>query len=170
MKQMAKQFLLSIFLVNAVLSLTAQEIPAQLRGRWIVKRELPTSTICCWGEKESNGLIGTEIEYTADSFRWKNTVTTNPTVQIIVLSAEQFQVQYSGGGAIDSQVSFRQLGIRAPQATQIVLGHEPANLTGGTVEIPGDEVLIKNKNTIIFSVCNVYFEAQRRPASIGKPK
>jgi hypothetical protein len=130
-----------------------------------VKRELPTSTICCWGEGESKGLIGTEIEYTADGFRWKNIVTTHPTVQVVVLSAEQFHDKYSGGGANDSQVNFRQLGIRAPQVTLITLGHEPAELTGATTEIPGDEILIKDKNTIVFSVCNVYFEAKRQPVS-----
>jgi hypothetical protein len=28
-------------------------------------------------------------------------------------------------------------------------------------EIPGDIVLLKSHNTIIFSICNVYFEAKR---------
>jgi hypothetical protein len=162
LNKIAKRFLLLFFFVSAAMSLTAQEIPAQLRGRWVVKRELPTSTICCWGEKEAQDLIGTEIEYTADSFRWKNTVTPHPTVQVTVLSAQQFHDRYSGGGANDSQVNFRQLGIRAPQATLVILGHEPADLTGATIEIPGDEVLIKDKNTIVFSVCNVYFEAKRQ--------
>jgi len=134
-----------------------------LRGRWVVRRDLPTSTICCWGEKEVKSLIGTEIEYTANSFRWKNKVITNPTVQIEVLSAEEFHDEFSGGGASDSQVNLRQLEIRAPQITLITLGHEPADLTGATIEIPGDQVIVKNKNTIIFAVCNVYFEARRRP-------
>ena len=49
-------------------------------------------------------------------------------------------------------------------------GHEPANITGATIEIPGDDVLIKDKNTIIFSVCNVYYEARRRPVSSGNRK
>ena len=167
---MPKRFLLLIFFVNAIACVTAQEIPAQLRGKWIVSRVLPTSTICCWGEKESKALIGTEIEYTKDSFQWKNTITNHPTVENIVISAEQFHNENSGGGANDSQVSFRQLGIKAPRITQITLGHEPANITGGTIEIPGDRVLIKNGNKIIFSVCNVYFEARRRPVSSGKPK
>jgi hypothetical protein len=162
MRISAKQLIGSALLIGLAASLMAQEIPRRLRGTWIVKHEIPTRTICCWGEAEAHRLIGTEIEYTADSFRWKNTITRHPTVQVVNLSAEQFHDENSGG-ANDSQVDFRQLGIRAPQATQITLGHEPAELTGATTEIPGDVVLIKGPNTIVFSVCNVYFEAQRRP-------
>ena len=161
---MVRRFLLRVAFAGLVASATAQEIPVQLRGKWVVERELPTSTISCWGEKEAKGLIGTRIEYTAYSFRWKNMVTTHPAVQIAVVSAERFHEENSGGGVIDSRVYFRQLGIKAPQATQIKLGHEPANLTGATTEIPGDDVLIKGPNAIVFSVCNVYFEAYRRPA------
>jgi hypothetical protein len=167
---MTKRFLLLSLFVNVVMSLTALEIPSQLHERWVVKRDLPTSTICCFEEKEARKLIGTEIEYTANSFRWGQTVTTHPTVQIKVMSAEQFHKEYSGGGANDSQVSFEQLGIKALHVTQIMLGHEPANITGATIEIPGDDVLIKDKNTIIFSVCNVYYEARRRPVSSGNRK
>ncbi len=167
---MARRILLVFLCAFAVVNIAAQVIPPELRGKWIVRRDVPTSTICCWGEKEVKGLIGTEIEYTANSFRWENNVTKNPTVQIKVLSAEEFHDEFSGGGANDSQVNFRQLGIRAPQITFITLGHEPANLTGATIEIPGDEVIIKDKNTIIFAVCNVYFEARRLPAHSGKPR
>ncbi len=170
MSQTAKSFMLLFIFVNAIACVSAQEIPAQLRGRWVVTRDLPTSTICCWGEKESKELIGTEIEYTADSFRWKNIVTNHPTVRITVLNAQRFHDENSGGGAYDSQVSFRELGISAPRVKQIELGHEPADITVGTIEIPGDRVLIKDENTIIFSVCNVYFEAKRQSVSSGKPK
>jgi hypothetical protein len=44
---------------------------------------------------------------------------------------------------------------------QISIEHPPASITGGTVEIPGDVALVKDQNTIIFSACNVYFEAKR---------
>jgi len=143
--------------VGVVTSAPAQDIPAQLRGKWVVKRELPTSTISCWGEPEIKRLIGTEIEYTADSFRWKNHTTDHPTVKVTVVSAEQFHDENSGSG---SQVSFSDLGIREAQAKQIKLSYAPANITGGTTEMPGDDILLKDKNTIIFSVCNVYFEAK----------
>lgn len=152
---------LALFIILAA-NLNAQEIPKQLRGKWIVKRELLTRTISCWGESEAQNLIGTEIEYTTDSFRWKDKVTVHPSVQILVVNAEEFHDKYSGRGVNDSGVDFRQLGIKAPQVTRITLGHQPADITGDTIEIPGDVVLIKEPNTIVFSICNVYFEAQRR--------
>jgi hypothetical protein len=52
------------------------------------------------------------------------------------------------------------LGIVTKQATEISIQHEPTNITGTTIEMPGDRV-IKDANTIIFSACNIYFEAKR---------
>ena len=153
--------LFAIFLGFAGMT-TAQDIPEQLRGKWVVKRVIPTTTISCWGNQESKRLIGTEIEYTADSFRWQDKTTAHPDVTVATVNPEQFHRENSGGGAVDSQVSFRQLGIRTSVATQVSLGHPDANITETTIEIPGDRVLIKDGNAIIFSMCNVYFEALRQ--------
>jgi len=141
--------------------LAAQNIPQDLVGKWVIQREIPTRTISCWGEKEAKAIIGTDIEYTADSFRWKDIVVKHPTITVAIVSAEQFQRENSSPGANGSQVSFRQLGIDAPEMKQVSINHEPAEITGATTEIPGDEVLLKNRNAIVFSVCNVYFEAKR---------
>jgi hypothetical protein len=83
----------------------------------------------------------------------------NPSVNVSSLKAEDFQTENSGSG---SSVSFVQLGIRDTQVTRIALSHPDADITGGTTEIPGDVVLIKDENTLLFSACNVYFEAQRQ--------
>lgn len=158
---MAKHLLIFTILVAALASAAAQDIPVELRGKWTIKRELPTATISCWGEQEAKAIIGTEIQYSADSFRWKDTNIAHPAVKVTIVSAEQFHDENSGQGANGSQVSFRQLGIRAARAKLITLAHAPANVGRDTTEIPGDTVLLKDKNTIIFSVCNVYFEGKR---------
>ena len=145
----------------------AQTIPSELWGRWVIRRELPTSTITCWGETEAREIIGTEIEYSADSFRWKDKTTKHPTADVSVVTAKQFHDENSGGGANSSQVSFGQLGIKAAAAKQVTINHPgtTSELPGEPSEIPGDVVLLKNQNTIVFSVCNVYFEAKRVVAS-----
>jgi hypothetical protein len=140
---------------------TAQNIPQELYGKWAIQRELPTRTISCWGEKEAKAIIGSEIEYAADSFRWKTVMVDRPRVEVKVVSADQFEHENSSPSVNGSQVSFRQLGIHAPEAKQVTIGHPPAEITKATTEIPGDLLLVKNRNTIIFSVCNVYFEAKR---------
>jgi len=127
-----------------------------------VQRELPTRTISCWGEKEAKKLIGTELEYSSEFFRWNKVVTKNPAAEIATITALQFHDENSGRGATSSQVSFQQLGITKESVVQIVIRHPAASITRGTVEIPGDGVLVKDENTIVFSVCNVYFEAKRR--------
>ncbi|MFZ3342636.1 MAG: hypothetical protein WA213_17260 [Terriglobales bacterium] len=136
-------------------------MPQELVGKWVIQRELPTKTISCWGEEDAKAIIGSEIEYTPDSFRWKSTVVKHPAIEVRVVSAEQFERENSSPSVNDSQVSFRQLGINASDAKQVSITHQPAEITKATTEIPGDEVLLKNRDTIVFSVCNLYFEAKR---------
>lgn len=170
MDDMVRRFFLVAVYVLAAANALAQGIPPQLWGMWIVKRDLPTTTIGCWSENDVKKLLGTKVEYTAERFRWEKEITSQPDVKVEALSAEQFETENSGGGANDSRVNFRQLGITAPRATQVTIAHAPANITGATIEVPGDRVLIKGPNVIVFSVCNVYFEARRLPSSQSKPR
>jgi hypothetical protein len=82
------------------------------------------------------------------------------------VTAEHFHDENSGHGADSSQVTFQELGIERAATTEVIIKHPDANLSGATTEIPGDDVLIKDRSTIVFSVCNVYFEA-RHAASLG---
>jgi len=150
-----------LFTLGASTTLSAQNIPQELLGKWIIQRELSTRTISCWGEKEARAIIGTEIEYTPDSFRWKKIVVQHPSAEVAIVSARQFEKDNSSPSANGSQVSFHQLGIITQEVKQVTIDHSPAKLTGATTEIPGDVVLLKSRNAIVFSVCNLYFEAKR---------
>jgi len=141
----------------------AGAIPHELIGRWTVIRTLPTKTISCWGEAEAKTVIGTEIIYTADALQWKDAVAKDPKVTRNVITARNFALNNSGGGANDSNVSFKQLGITAARATQVTIEHPDATVTGSTTEIPGDSVLLRDATHIVFSVCNLYFLAERKP-------
>ncbi|MFZ0663538.1 MAG: hypothetical protein WAM66_12650 [Acidobacteriaceae bacterium] len=142
-------------------ALHAQEIPQQLWGAWRITRILPARTISCWGEKDAELLLGTEIRYSAHGFRWKGKDVNKPKVEVKLFTAQQFKDTYSSPSVNGSQVSFKQLGIHSKEIQEIDIEHPAADITGATTEIPGDSVLLKNKNTIIFSVCNVYFEAHK---------
>lgn len=152
--------LFCLLVLLASVMATAQ-IPEELVGKWVIQREVPTQTISCWGEQDAKEIIGSEIEYTPDSFRWKNTVVNNPIVNVRVVTADLFERENSSPSVNGCQVSFRQLEIDKPNAKQVSIEHSPAEITKGTTEIPGDEVLVKDRKTIVFSVCNLYFEAKR---------
>ena len=139
----------------------AQSIPSVLCGKWVVQRELPTGTISCWGEPEARKLIGTEIEYSQHLFRWNNLVTNDPIANTKIITANKFHDENSSPSSSGSNVTFEQLGIKATLAKEITIQHEDAHISGATFEIPGDSVLVKNAHTIVFSVCNIYFEAKR---------
>ena len=141
---------------------TSAAMPQDLLGSWTVVKTLPTKTISCWGESEAKELIGTQIVYSADAFQWKDSAVKNPKVTKTVVTAKDFELNNSGGGANDSSVSLKQIGIKEQRVTQFSIDHADANLTGGTTEIPGDVVLLRDPTHIIFSVCNLYFLAEKR--------
>jgi hypothetical protein len=75
-----------------------------------------------------------EIEYSAESFRWKDVVVSHPVTQTKLITAEEFHDDNFGQGAESSQVTLRQLGITADQATQIAIEHLEADITGAAVK------------------------------------
>jgi hypothetical protein len=82
-------------------------------------------------------------------------------VKIRTLTAEEFRNENSSPSGNGSQVDFKQLEIKAARATQITIQHADMEITGATVEFPGDQILLKPPGTILFSLCNVYFQARR---------
>ena len=162
---MKRMLFLMIVILLLVRTVPAQTVPKELWGTWVVHREVPTTTISCWDDKEAQKLIGTEIEYSALLFGWNKIVTKNPTTETTILTAQRFHDENSGRGSDSSEVTFTHLGIKEEKAVRIVIRHPTANITSATTEIPGDTVLVKDKDTIIFSVCNIYFEAKRRVVS-----
>jgi hypothetical protein len=155
----ALSLLSPLLLITGVLH--SQEIPRQLWGTWRITRVLPARTISCWGANDAKLVMGTEIHYSAHVFRWKSKYVIEPKVDAKVFTAQQFEDTYSSPSVNGSQVSFAQLGILAGQVEEIDIEHPGAKISPATTEIPGDSVLLKNRNTIIFSVCNLYFEAHK---------
>jgi hypothetical protein len=85
---MTRTFHLTAIVAVFATAAMAQTIPSELWGRWVIQRELPTSTISCWGETEAKAIIGTEIEYSADSFRWQDKIERHPTANVSVVTAK----------------------------------------------------------------------------------
>jgi hypothetical protein len=158
---MKKFVCLALVLVGFAPISAGQDIPKELWGKWTIRRELPTRAISCWGDADAKKIVGTHIEYSARAFRWKEVVVKGSTARTRLVTAEQFRTENSSPSSNGSQVDFTQLGITAKQAEEISIQHPPANISGATVETPGDNVLVKDSDTIIFSVCNTYFEAKR---------
>jgi hypothetical protein len=75
---------LSLLVVVGIISLMAPQmetIPEEIWGKWVVSREIPTTTISCWSGADAKKLLGTEIEYSKEVFRWKDVVTSHPVAE-----------------------------------------------------------------------------------------
>lgn len=135
------------------------QVPFQLWGKWTVSKILPVSTVSCWDQKQADAVVGTEIEYSANSFRWKDKVTKDPAARTETVTDQKFTEDHSGSSSF---VNFKQLGINSDSATQISITHPVAEITGATTEVPGDTVLVVDATHIVFSLCNVYFLAVKQ--------
>jgi uncharacterized protein len=139
------------------------KIPQELLGKWIVRKVVATDTVGCLDSKQAQALLGAEIEYRADSFRWKTTVVQSSGSSTNLIGAQEFAQGNSGSS---SHVDFNQLGIAASAAEQVTINHPDVKIAelsqSGSAAVPGENVLLEGPNTIILEVCNTYFEARRK--------
>jgi uncharacterized protein YecT (DUF1311 family) len=138
------------------------KIPQELLGKWIIRKVLPTDTTGCLDSKQAQTLVGTEIEYRADSFHWKTTTVQSSGSSTNMVGAQQFAQDSSGSG---SHVDFNQLGIATSAVEQITIDHPDVKIAelsqNGSAAVPGENVLLAGPNTILLEICNTYFEARR---------
>ena len=138
------------------------KIPQELLGKWIIRKVLPTDTTSCLDSKQAQSLVGTEVEYRADSFRWKTTNVRSSASSTNMIGAQEFAQDISGSG---SHIDFNQLGIASSAVEQITIDHPDVKISelsqNGSAAVPGESVLVVGPNTIIVEVCNTYFEGRR---------
>jgi uncharacterized protein len=139
------------------------QIPQELLGKWIIRKVIPTDTVTCLDSKQAQTLVGTEIEYRADGFRWKNTTVRSSGTSTNMIGAQEFAQANFGS---QSHVDFNQLGIAASALKQITISHPSVTIAelsqSGSGVMPGESVLVEAPNTIIFEICSTYFEVQRK--------
>jgi len=75
-------------------------------------------------------------------------------VKVRTVTADKFRGENSSPSVNGSQIDFQPIGIKAVRTTQVTIQHPDADITRTTVEFPGDEVLFKTPNRIVFSLCN----------------
>lgn len=160
---MPRRFFLNLLIAIAALRTisTAQSIPKDIWGTWVIRRQLQTTTVACWGNEDAKKLLGTQLEYSEKLFRWNNTTVSDPTAEARTITAQEFEDENSGIGIHSTPITLQQLGIKQDHVSEVMIQHSPAHIWPETSEIPGDDILLKLPDTIVFSVCNIYFEAKR---------
>lgn len=137
-------------------------IPKQLLGNWRVSKVVPTQTVGCWDQQQAQNMIGGKINYKADGFSWNGTALKSQGATLSTVEAQEFVEDNSGSS---SYIDFPMLGISTPSVQRVAIQHPDATIKGitdqGIEGVPGDNVLMKDHNTLILSLCNVWFEVQR---------
>lgn len=145
-------------------ALESSVVPQELMGQWKVVKQFNTQTISCWSNEDAKKVLGTTVEYGPKEITWRNHHAKVEGATVRTISAESFAKENSSPSVNGSQIGFKQLKIAAQTVKQVTIQHAGAEITGSTVEFPGDEVLLKSADTLVFSLCNLYFEARRVPS------
>lgn len=148
--------------------LSAESLPAALRGSWHITRILPTKNTACWGQDKAAQLIGSTLTYADHAMRWQGGPVPLQGIITREVTAEDFASENSGSTSV---LNLDMVGIHAASVTEVDLQHEDADITGATTEVPGDAVLLAGPNRIVVSACGVYYEATRvTPPAPAKKK
>lgn len=154
-----KRTVLAVVIVLAAGHVSAEPLPARLRGSWRITRILPTHNVTCWGQDQAIKLVGTTLTYSEHSMHWYGGAVPLQGIVTREVTALEFAQENSGGGQYG--INFEMVGIHAASVTEVDLQHEDADITGATTEVPGDAVLLAGPNRIVISACSVYYEAVR---------
>ena len=145
----------SALLLLAGASAHAQATPASLVGTWRIVKVLPTHNPQCWDEQHTRSLVGSTLTYRPHAMRWQGGEVPISEALSRTLSGRKFEDEY--------KVHLPELGIRAPEVTEIDLQHEDMDITGATTEVPGDTIVLAGPGRIAVSACGVFYEAVRTP-------
>lgn len=161
MKMMGRACL-SVAVMTASLTISAEPLPKALSGTWRITKVLPTTNKMCWSQDRAAELVGTSLSYRAGSMHWNGGDVPLQGVTTRTLTAAQFRKENAGP---QTPADFAQLGIRTASVIEVDMQHEDMDITGSTTEVPGDSVLLVSPTRIVVSACGVYFEATRGGAA-----
>ena len=147
---------------NSSTTKSGSPIPQELWGKWTIQKVLPTQNAACWDQKQADALVGTSLEYRADSFAWKEKTLRNLGSTTSMLQAKQFAEDNSGSAGV---VDFHQLGISSASVKQIEIQHPDASVYDSSsnccAAVPGETVMMTDAKTLVLGVCGVYYRVSR---------
>jgi len=141
-------------LLVAVLALFAipiaqAQLPKDLAGCWLTTQILRTANVQTMGPAEAHSFIGRKLIFSASTARSGSTVLRSP---------EYYVRQVKGSDFADAfQIRLEDIGIPTDSATEVDIYREKSQLT----EFPGNLLLLKDKETLVWNWRGTFFEAKR---------
>lgn len=122
----------------------------QVKGKWIIKKVIPTNNVVALSQDEVDELIGTTIIYERSRLITKNFAIESPKYSVAIMTNEKFQDEFAGFPLVELGIS----------SSKVVL----ITITSSKEDIPeffGD-TLLKDGNKVIVEFKGVYFLLSRK--------
>ncbi len=143
--------LAAVLAVLAIAPAALAQMPKELGGCWQTTKALQTSNVRSLTPVEANTFLGRKLLFSPALARSGGTSLQSPQYYVRKVAAADFADAFG--------IAFRDIGILEKSAVEIDIYREKNQLT----EFPGNLVLIKNSQSILWNWRGVFFEASRCP-------
>ncbi|ACT33668.1 hypothetical protein Z959_13125 [Clostridium novyi B str. ATCC 27606] len=122
-------------------------------GKWIIKNIATYGPVNCYSEKDKKEVLGKEIFYSKDLFKYNNKVFKNIDYSKKTLNEDEFHLMY--------KIPIKKLGINDSKITIITVYKDKEHIQLWD-DYDISEIVVMDHNTIILSSGGVYFKAVRK--------
>ncbi|MCD3218174.1 hypothetical protein G8S55_13385 [Clostridium botulinum C] len=122
-------------------------------GKWIIKNIATYGPVNCYSEKDIKEVLGKEIFYSKDLFKYNNKVFKNIDYSKKTLNEDEFHGMY--------KIPIKKLGINDSKITIITVYKDKEHIQLWD-DYDISEIIVMDHNTIILSSGGVYFKAVRK--------
>ena len=145
----AAAILVGALMAFAGWSKACAQMPKELAGCWQTTRALQTSNPQSLSPAEARAFLGRKLRFTPSLARSGDAVLKAPQYYVRQVKASDFADAFT--------ITLKDIGISGDSAVEVDIYREKNQLT----EFPGNLVLLKNKQSILWNWRGVFFEAKR---------
>jgi hypothetical protein len=145
--------LAGILFMLAVTPAAFAQMPKELGGCWQTTKALQTSNVQSLSQAEARAFLGRKLIFSPTLARSGDTALQSPQYYVRQVADAEFADAF--------RITLRDIGITGKSAVEIDIYREKNQLS----EFPGNLVLLKDKQSIIWNWRGVFFEASHCPIS-----
>ncbi|MBI4733980.1 MAG: hypothetical protein HY779_04070 [Rubrobacteridae bacterium] len=128
----------------------AKKVEETFFGNWIVKRDIKTSSVSAYGQREIDKMMSKKIAFSKDLVKFDTITCPNPKFTKTEYTEETFKKA--------NGMSLKELGINDKKATMVDVYDKNGQYWSAS---PASHFIVKNKDTLILADQGQYFEVIR---------
>jgi hypothetical protein len=123
----------------------AEHVPAMMRGKWVVTKQLTGQSLGCFDPEHARGLVGLKFSFSESVLHWGGHASKDLDPHARRVSVYEFQARYG----------------QKPGDLGIVQDPVPIVQVTPSYGIPVNILVLRDSGTMLIDACNIWLEARR---------